>query len=97
MEDGLALGMLLSPLQHKKDLADMSQQLELFDQVRRRRATRVQILSSVRAHREMDAQDSIRPYLEQGMEGECMSSVYRAREEALLTMMKQPQLVSKIE
>lgn len=76
MEDGLALGMLLSPLEHKEDFTDISQhisqRLKLFDQVRRRRATRVQILSSVRAHREMDAQDSIRPYLEQGMKGRYM-------------------------
>lgn len=49
IEDGGAIGFLL---ENVNDASQVPQCLDLFDQVRRRRASRVQILSSVRANRE---------------------------------------------
>jgi salicylate hydroxylase len=64
IEDAGALGLLLATV---KDPAEMQRRLELFEKLRLRRASRVQILSSVRVGRENFVEDKIKPYLEDGM------------------------------
>jgi salicylate hydroxylase len=61
MEDGAALGYLL------KDQKDIKLEsiLSAFEAVRKNRASRVQILSSVRAGRETEAANRIAPYLDE--------------------------------
>lgn len=61
IEDGGALGFLLVNVDGE---AQMFQRLQLFEQVRRRRASRTQILSSVRANREVAVEDKIKPFME---------------------------------
>jgi salicylate hydroxylase len=67
IEDAGALGLLLAGID---DPAELPRRLELFETVRLRRASRIQILSSVRAGgRENLVEDKIKPYLEDGMPG----------------------------
>lgn len=60
MEDGAALGAVLD----KDCYHDLETRLARFQAIRRNRATRVQILSSVRAGLESKAADRIEPYLD---------------------------------
>jgi salicylate hydroxylase len=61
IEDGAALGILLKDV----DNASMLQErLGLFEAVRRRRAARVQILSTVRANREQLVEQRIKQFME---------------------------------
>ncbi|KAH8698368.1 putative salicylate hydroxylase [Talaromyces proteolyticus] len=62
IEDGGALGFLLKDVD---DVAEIPARLELFEKVRRRRASRVQILSTVRANREHQVETQIRQYMEE--------------------------------
>jgi salicylate hydroxylase len=64
IEDAGALGLLLANVD---DPAELPLCLELFEAIRLRRASRVQILSSVRIGRENLVKDKIKPYLEDGM------------------------------
>ncbi|GAM41184.1 salicylate hydroxylase [Talaromyces pinophilus] len=59
IEDAGALGALLS---HMSSVEDLPKRLALFDKVRRLRASRVQILSTVRLGREKDVEDEVRKY-----------------------------------
>lgn len=64
IEDGGAIGFLLVNVDGEEQ---MLQRLHLFDQVRRRRASRTQILSSVRANRETVVEDKIKQHMEEGV------------------------------
>jgi len=72
IEDGGAIGFLLVNVD---DEAQLPQRLQLFDQLRRRRASRIQILSSVRANRETVVEDKIKPFMEDGVICELAASV----------------------
>jgi salicylate hydroxylase len=61
IEDAGALGLLLATVD---DPAELPRRLELFETIRVRRASRVQILSSVRAGRENLVEDKVKAYLE---------------------------------
>lgn len=61
IEDGGALGMLL---ENVHDVSQIKARLDLFEKVRRRRASRVQILSTVRANRESLVENQIQKYME---------------------------------
>ncbi len=59
IEDGGALGFLFA------DIANADQvetRLSLYEKVRKNRASRVQILSSVRIHREQEVEAKVRQY-----------------------------------
>lgn len=64
IEDAGAIGFLLVNVDEKEQ---MLQRLHLFDQVRRKRASRTQILSSVRANRETVVEDKIKQFMEDGV------------------------------
>ncbi|KAK2592068.1 hypothetical protein QQS21_010229 [Conoideocrella luteorostrata] len=64
IEDGGVLGVVLVGVQ---DVTGLHQRLELFNKLRVRRASRVQILSNVRANNEHLVQDQIRQYMEPGV------------------------------
>ncbi|CAI7629912.1 unnamed protein product [Penicillium pancosmium] len=64
IEDGGAIGFLLVNVDNDTQLP---QRLQLFDQLRRRRASRIQILSSVRASRESVVEEKIKPFMEDGV------------------------------
>ena len=59
MEDGGALGYLFRGIQ---DPAAVEKQLQLFELVRKKRASRVQILSTVRANREKEVEQELKEY-----------------------------------
>ena len=59
MEDGAALGALL------KDVKGLDAALGSFEAIRKNRATRIQILSSVRAGLESQVEDKLTPYLDE--------------------------------
>ena len=64
IEDGGALGLLLANID---DSSQIPHRLQLFDQIRRRRASRVQILSSVRANQEALVEEQLKKYMEEGV------------------------------
>ncbi|KHN94382.1 Aromatic-ring hydroxylase-like protein [Metarhizium album ARSEF 1941] len=64
IEDGGVLGSVLAGVEYA---AELPKRLDLFNSLRVRRASRVQILSSVRANKEYLVQDQIRHYMEPGM------------------------------
>ncbi|QKX63106.1 uncharacterized protein TRUGW13939_10274 [Talaromyces rugulosus] len=64
IEDGGALGMLL---ENVHDVSQITARLDLFEKVRRRRASRVQILSTVRANRESLVENEIQKYMEKNV------------------------------
>ena len=66
MEDGGALGFLL---QGVEEMADIPKRLSLFDKVRRKRASRVQILSKVRIGKEEEVQQELKLHAETGESG----------------------------
>lgn len=68
IEDGGVLGRVLAGVQ---DATGLTQRLELFDKLRVRRASRIQILSSVRANNEHLVQDQIAQYMEPGVPRMC--------------------------
>jgi salicylate hydroxylase len=70
IEDAGALGLLLATVD---DPAELPRRLELFETIRLRRASRVQLLSSVRAGREHLVEDKIKKYLEDGVPCEFLS------------------------
>lgn len=59
IEDGGALGFLFEGI---TDAGQVEKRLSLFEQVRKNRASRVQILSSVRIHREKEVEAKVRQY-----------------------------------
>ena len=59
MEDGGALGYLFRGIQ---DAAAVEKQLQLFELVRKKRVSRVQILSQVRANREKEVEEELKKY-----------------------------------
>ena len=59
MEDGGALGYLFRGIQ---DPAAVEKQLHLYELVRKNRVSRVQILSTVRAHREKEVEQELKKY-----------------------------------
>ena len=59
MEDGGALGYLFRSID---DPAAVEEQLALFEQVRKNRASRIQILSTVRAGREKEVEQELKKY-----------------------------------
>lgn len=61
IEDGAALGFLLNGVE---DCADIPKRLELFSQVRQKRASRIQILSRTRIGREKEVEHELRPFAE---------------------------------
>lgn len=64
IEDGGSLGRIF---QDVHDAADIPARLELFHQARHARASRVQILSSVRAGKEKEVEAKLRQYSEGGI------------------------------
>ncbi|TWU71325.1 hypothetical protein ED733_001134 [Metarhizium rileyi] len=64
IEDGGVLGSVLIGVQ---DTAEVARRLELFNELRVRRVSRIQILSSVRANNEHLVQDQISQYMEPGV------------------------------
>jgi len=66
IEDAGALGALLSNM---SSVEDLPRRLELFDKVRRLRASRVQILSTVRLGKEKDVEDEVKKYTD--FPGQC--------------------------
>lgn len=67
IEDAGALGALLDD--DNLSAAHLLNRLELFERVRRLRASRIQTLSKVRLGRERDVQDEVRKYAELSGEG----------------------------
>ncbi|CEJ91921.1 hypothetical protein VHEMI07604 [[Torrubiella] hemipterigena] len=65
IEDGAVLGHVLA---NANSAADIPQRLQLFDQLRVKRASRVQILSSIRYSNESLVREKLEPYMEPGME-----------------------------
>jgi salicylate hydroxylase len=65
IEDGAALGILLKG-SGENDIADS---LTKFEKLRKNRAARVQILSSVRAGRETEVQEKLTKYLDSDVSG----------------------------
>ena len=61
MEDGAALGALLKDVKG----TDLDGALGSFEAIRKNRATRIQILSSVRAGLETQVEDKLTPYLDE--------------------------------
>ncbi len=66
IEDGGALGFLLEGV---LEVADVSNRLLLFEKVRRKRASRVQILSKVRIGKEKEVQQELKLYAEANESG----------------------------
>ena len=64
IEDGGALGAVLANM---SDVAELPLRLGLFVTVRHSRASRVQILSSVRANNEHLVEEQLKPYMEPGV------------------------------
>lgn len=60
IEDGAALGLLLKG----SDEDDIADSLIKFEKLRKNRAARVQILSSIRAGRETEVQEKLAKYLD---------------------------------
>lgn len=67
IEDGGVLGSVFANI---SDAVDVPARLKLFSDLRIRRASRVQILSSVRANNEHLIQDQLQKYMEPGVPGE---------------------------
>ena len=67
IEDGGALGFLLRDV---KEVGEIPLRLSLFDKVRRKRASRVQILSKTRVGREREVQEELKSYAEFDESGE---------------------------
>lgn len=65
IEDGGVLGHVLANINTS---ADIPQRLQLFDQLRVKRASRVQILSTIRYSNESLVREKLEPYMEPGME-----------------------------
>lgn len=65
IEDGGALGVLFRDLENA---GEVPQRLALFEQVRHKRASRVQTLSSVRAGNEHLVKERLIPFMEPGVE-----------------------------
>ena len=61
IEDGGALGFLLKGL---GDTSEISIRLKKFEEVRRKRAARVQLLSKTRVGREKDVEEQLKEYAE---------------------------------
>ena len=72
VEDGGALGFLLRGV---KDVAEVPSRLSLFDRVRRKRASRVQILSKARVGKEGEVQDELKLYAETDESGKLLRSM----------------------
>jgi len=70
IEDGGALGYLL---QGVSDAATIAERLQVFEAVRKDRASRVQILSSVRVGKEIDVEEKLWRYA-----GNMTSGMYHA-------------------
>lgn len=64
IEDGGVLGRVLAGV---NSVDELPRRLALFDSLRVRRASRAQILSSVRANQEHLVQDQLAPYMEPGV------------------------------
>lgn len=64
IEDGIALGLVLGD----NDENDVRVSLLKFQELRKNRVARVQILSSVRVGRELEVQEKLSNYLDPGME-----------------------------
>jgi salicylate hydroxylase len=67
MEDGGALGTLLAGVHHA---ADVPERLAIFEDIRRLRASRVQILSRVRIGTEVRVRQELEAYCKPGDTGE---------------------------
>lgn len=65
IEDGGVLGCVLANV---NKAADIPERLRLFDQIRVKRASRVQVLSSIRYSNESLVREKLAPYMEPGME-----------------------------
>ena len=59
LEDAGALGYLLNDI---NDAEKVGKRLKMFETVRRKRASRVQILSKVRVGKEQDVREELLPY-----------------------------------
>lgn len=90
IEDGGVLGRVLAGVQ---DAAGLPQRLELFDKLRVRRASRIQILSSVRANNEHLVQDQIAQYMEPGVPRRCRPWLPRVEADADIMMTFSTQLI----
>jgi salicylate hydroxylase len=75
IEDGGALGYLLREVDNHADISD---RLALFEQVRRNRASRVQILSKARVGQEKSVQEELQKYADPPGSGKLLC-VYMAR------------------
>ena len=67
IEDAGALGFLLKGIEQWPDI---TQRLEMFEIVRRKRASRVQVLSKVRVGKEQDVQHELLAYADPPGSGE---------------------------
>ncbi|KID84046.1 Monooxygenase, FAD-binding protein [Metarhizium guizhouense ARSEF 977] len=90
IEDGGVLGRVLAGVQ---DATGLPQRLELFDKLRVRRASRIQILSSVRANNEHLVQDQIAQYMEPGVPRMYSPWLSRAEADADIMMTFSTQLI----
>ena len=70
IEDGGALGYLLRGVDNQ---ADISERLAIFEQVRRNRASRVQILSKARVGQEKSVQEELQKYADPPGSGKLLS------------------------
>jgi len=70
IEDGGALGYVLKNV---TEPASIPSRLELFQNARKARAARVQILSSVRAGKELEVEDDLREWADPKGSSECTS------------------------
>lgn len=77
MEDAAAIGYMFSGLSGLSDLSAISKRLSLFEQVRQKRAARVQILSKTRIGREGEVEVELKEYADPPGSG--MFSVARSR------------------
>lgn len=66
IEDGAALGRLFQGFDSQKPI-DVEARLDMFEKLRKNRASRVQILSSVRMGLEKQVEDQVGLYAEEGI------------------------------
>ena len=75
MEDGGALGYLFKGV---NDAKLVTERLRLFERARKARASRVQILSSVRAGKEKEVEEELRRYADPPGSGKLSNHIFQA-------------------
>lgn len=77
VEDGVALGLVLNG----SDEAGITASLVEFEKLRKNRAARVQILSSVRAGREVEVQEKLSKYLDLDVTSKFEESIFHGMQQ----------------